>query len=70
MSNFFKLGIDFAVLFAPTTDTLKAKEDSSWNRYLKILYMDTMRKNVRQHCAIFLFKKSFFSIDRFIISTR
>ncbi len=63
MSNVFKLGIDFAVLFAPGTDPMKTKDGSTWNRYLKSLYCDVIRKNVRQSFIILSFsKRSFFSL--------
>jgi hypothetical protein len=47
--NFVKLDIDFAVLFGPTRDS-SARIDTHWSRnhyYLKDLYSNTKRKNVR-----------------------
>ncbi|CAF1085373.1 unnamed protein product [Adineta steineri] len=46
VSNFVKLGIDFAALFAPNADSKKEYMDGSWKLYLEKLYSEKMRKNI------------------------
>ncbi|CAF1150453.1 unnamed protein product [Adineta steineri] len=45
VSNFVKLGIDFAALFASTADSKKDDIRGPWSLYLKKLYSEKMRKN-------------------------
>ncbi|CAF4174820.1 unnamed protein product, partial [Adineta steineri] len=44
VSNFVKLGVDFATIFAPIADSKKEDMDWSGKVYLKILYLEDYRK--------------------------